>query len=56
MVSRGICAAIWLLSLSLGVNGGPWLYMHRLDVSLPADERDDETPNLFIDWMRCGGS
>jgi hypothetical protein len=56
MFSRGICPAILLLALSLGVYGGPWSYTHRLDASLPAHELDDEMPNPFIDWMRCGES
>ena len=46
-------AALCFLSLCLGVLGDPWPYTRRFtNASLPADEHDDEMPNMFIDWLR----
>jgi hypothetical protein len=53
MVFRGLCAVVCFISLSFDALGDPWPYTRRFtNASLPADEHDDEMPNLFIDWMR----
>lgn len=53
MLPRGLYAALCFLSLSLDALGDPWPYTRRFtNASLPADEHNDEMPNLFIDWLR----